>query len=87
MNRVFVLAGNYHEFRYWQQEDPQARKDASYISCEAQLRGIRGHLVKTGRWWSIEQRIQDLANFLVSRGDLTWNAEEGADGDRQEGEV
>jgi len=74
--RIFVLAGNYQEFRYWQNQDREARHDARYISTGDQLRGLRGHLVKTGRWWTVDQRIQDMANFLVSTGDLTWDASE-----------
>jgi len=77
MERVLVLAGNYQQFRHWQHEDPEARHDARYISSENQLRGITGaHVVKTGTWWETDQRLQDLINYLVTRGDLTWDASE-----------
>jgi len=76
MDRIFVLAGNYGEFSYWQREDYEKRGHATFISSPEQLRGIRGHLVKTGRWWTVDERLQEMANFLVSTGDLTWDASE-----------
>jgi len=76
--RVFVMAGNYHQFRSWQHEDMEERRHARFIFTGQQLRGIRGRLIKTGTWWEVDQEIQDMANFLVARGELIWNAEEGA---------
>jgi len=77
MDRVFVIAGNYQEFRYWQQQDMEARHAARFVSSPDQLRGLRGaRIVKTGRWYETDQRLQDMVNYLVGTGDLTWDASE-----------
>ena len=71
MKQLYVIAGNYEQFRSWRREDWETRKDAQYVFNAHQIYGARGKLIRIGTWWEQPAEFLEGVEALVIGPDST----------------
>lgn len=73
MKKTLVVAGNYAQFRNWQYEKPEERKEARYVMSRQDLVGLDGdewRAIFTGLYW-MRGDITLIREELAKRG-IEW---------------
>jgi hypothetical protein len=68
-HRIFVLAGNFTEFRAWLRRTNTRPEKAVYIGCPATLRNqTPSTVVRFGTWWNRDdlEEIEDILHQHTS---------------------